>query len=142
MLTAYLRSFPAIGLQIGSPSMLTSTAGVLLKKIAGGSALTPSTFFGMIWLVSIVGEHAIERDHALLDAGTPFGDLLDRSPRPASFASVGKVRLRDLELREAHEPLVQRDAGVGLDLDRAERRLRRRVLSPCTRPPRIAVICF
>ena len=34
--------------------MLTSTAGVWLKKIVGGSALRPSTFFGMIWLVSIL----------------------------------------------------------------------------------------
>jgi len=41
-----------IGLQIGSASMFTITAGVLLKKITGGSALTPSTFFGRIWLLS------------------------------------------------------------------------------------------
>ena len=32
--------------------MLTSTAGVWLKKIGGGSAFTPSTFFGMTRLAS------------------------------------------------------------------------------------------
>src|SRR5580765_4420267 len=48
VLTAYLRSFSLIGLQIGSPSILTITAGVLEKKIGGGSALMPSTFFGTI----------------------------------------------------------------------------------------------
>ena len=35
VLTADLRSFCGIGAQIGSPSMLTSSAGPLLKKIAG-----------------------------------------------------------------------------------------------------------
>ena len=52
VLTANWRSLPWIELQIGSPSTFTRTAGVLLKKIGGGSAFTPSTFFGMIWLLS------------------------------------------------------------------------------------------
>ena len=47
VLTANFRSFSLIGLQIGSPSRFTITAGDLLKKIAGGSDLTPSTFFGI-----------------------------------------------------------------------------------------------
>ena len=51
--------------------MFTSTAGVLLKKIGGGSAFTPSTFFGMIWLLSTVGQHAVERDDALLVGDRP-----------------------------------------------------------------------
>ena len=47
VLTANFRSFSLIGLQIGSPSRFMITAGVVLKKIVGGSAFTPSTFFGM-----------------------------------------------------------------------------------------------
>jgi hypothetical protein len=50
--TANFRSFFSIGLQIGSPSKLTSTAGVWLKKIFGGSALRPGTSFGLIVLLS------------------------------------------------------------------------------------------
>src|SRR4029453_3467665 len=53
VLTAYFRSFSLIGLQIGSPSIFMITAGDLLKKIVGGSALMPSTFFETIWLLSI-----------------------------------------------------------------------------------------
>src|SRR5262245_41510080 len=52
--TAYLRSLSLIGLQIGSPSIFTMIAGFLLKKIGGGSAFTPSWFFGTIWLLSIL----------------------------------------------------------------------------------------
>src|SRR5215207_2604219 len=54
VLTAYLRSFSLIGLQIGSPSRLTITAAVLLKKIGGGSAFRPSTFLAMIRLLSML----------------------------------------------------------------------------------------
>ena len=50
------------------------TAGVLLKKIVGGSALTPSTFFGMIELLSTIREHAIERDDAIV-VGNRLVDL-------------------------------------------------------------------
>ena len=52
VLTAYLRSFSLIGLQMGSPSRLTITAAVLLKKIVGGSALIPTTVFGTMLLLS------------------------------------------------------------------------------------------
>ena len=47
VLTANFRSFSLIGLQIGSPSRFMITAGDVLKKIAGGSDFTPSTFLGM-----------------------------------------------------------------------------------------------
>ena len=54
VLTAYFRSVPVIGLQTGSPSIFTITAGVLLKNTLGGSAFTPSTFFGRTWLLSML----------------------------------------------------------------------------------------
>ena len=48
------------------------TAGVLLKKIGGGSALTPSTFFGDDAALVDVGEHAIERDDAFVGRNRLF----------------------------------------------------------------------
>ena len=103
--------------------MLTSTAGVLLKKIGGGSAFTPSTFFGMIWLVSML---ASTRSSAITrsSSGTDADDLLDHGPELLA-RHRREVGLGDLELREADEPLVQGDAGVGFHLEGAERGLLR-----------------
>ena len=124
VLTANLRSRPFTSLQMGSPSKLTSTAGFLLKKILGGSALMPSMFLGMILLVSIDGEDAVERDHAVLD-GEAFGDFFG-DLRGLFLLQRREIGLGDLEVREAHEPLGERDLRVGLDLDGAEVRLGRR----------------
>ena len=89
MLTANLRSFSLIGLQIGSPSRLTSTAFFLLKNTTGGSAFTPSTFLGMIWLRSML---ASTRSRPITRSST--GIVLSISvtiSRTCSLPSVGKL---------------------------------------------------
>ena len=83
VLTADVRSFCGIGAQIGSPSMLTSTAGVLLKKIGGGSAFTPSTFFGMIWLVSML---ASTRSSAITRSSSGTDAVISSTTRPELIA--------------------------------------------------------
>ncbi len=52
--TANLRSFAAIGLQIGLPSMFTSTDSLVLKNTGGGSAFMSGTLRGVIWLESML----------------------------------------------------------------------------------------
>ena len=89
MLTADFRSFCAIGAQTGSPSRLTSTAGVLLKKTGGGSAFTPSMFLGMIWLVSMLARtrsSAITRSSSGTDAAISASTVCN-----CSRGSVGKL---------------------------------------------------
>ena len=117
VLTANFRSFSLIGLQIGSPSRFTITAGVLLKKIVGGSALMPSTFFGTIWLLSTL---ARTRSSAITRSSSGI-DLLDRRDDLAHLLLRQglEVGLDDPQVLEAHEPVGERHAGVGLELDRA-----------------------
>ena len=81
-----------IGLQMGSPSMLTRMAGLSLKKIGGGSAFTPSTFFGMIWLLSMA---ASTRSSAMTRSlgGTAVVTSAMRV-RSCSFGSVEKFASR------------------------------------------------
>ena len=85
---AYCRSLLAIGLQIGSPSRLTRTAAVLLKNTVGGSALTPSTFFGMI---SLLSRFESTRSSAMTrsSCGMPLSSVATTSCSCA-FSSVGK----------------------------------------------------
>ena len=122
VLTANFRSLSLIGLQIGSPSRLTSTAGVLLKKIVGGSAFTPSTFFGMIWLLSTL---ASTRSSAITRSS--FGHrLVDLRRRPRAdllLGSVWKFASTIFIFCEADQPLGERHLRVGFELDGAERRL-------------------
>ena len=68
--------------------MFTSTAGVLLKSTGGGSAFTPSTFLGMIWLVSMF---ASTRSSAMTRSlsGTDAAISLTTVPT-SSRLSVGK----------------------------------------------------
>ena len=88
MLTAYFRSVPVIGLQIGSPSIFTITAGVLLKNTTGGSAFTPSTFFGMIWLLSTL---ASTRSSAITRACCGISLVISATTScTCGLASVGK----------------------------------------------------
>src|SRR6476620_4468611 len=89
VLTAYFRSFSLIGLQIGSPSRFMITAGDLLKKIAGGSALMPSTFFETIWLLSMF---ARTRSSAITfsSSGTALS-MASLIARTCSFGSVWKL---------------------------------------------------
>ena len=88
MLTANFRSLSLIGLQIGSPSMFTRTAGVWLEKIGGGSAFTPSTFFGMIWLLSMA---ASTRSRAMTrSCGGTEVVTSAMTVRSCSFGSVEK----------------------------------------------------
>ena len=78
-----------IGLQIASPSRFTSTAGPWLAKIFGGSAFTPSAFFGRIWLLSTVAStrsSAITRSWSGIEATTSA-----TTSRTSSFLSVGKL---------------------------------------------------
>src|SRR5262245_40901061 len=88
VLTANFRLLSLIVLQIGSPSMLTITAGVLLKKIGGGSAFTPSTFFGTIWLLS---RFASTRSSAITRSSSGSDlSMSDVISLTFSFGSVGK----------------------------------------------------
>ena len=88
MLTANFRSFSLIGLQIGSPSRFTITAGVLLKKMVGGSALMPSTFFGTIGLLSTL---ASTRSSAITRSSSGIAlSICAMISRTCSFGSVGK----------------------------------------------------
>ena len=90
----------------------------------------------MIWLLSTFAStrsSAITRSSsgiAVDDLGDHLAHLLLRERR--------EVRLGDLQRREVDEPLRERDLRVGLDLDRAERRLRgalrRRTTPPRRRP--------
>ena len=99
MLTANFRSFSLIGLQIGSPSRFTSTAGFLLKKIVGGSAFTPSMFFGMIWLRSTL---ASTRSRPITRSSSGIAlSISATTSRICSLGSVGKldsVILKSLKL--------------------------------------------
>ena len=89
VLTAETRSFCGIGFQIGSPSMLTSTAGVLLKKIGGGSAFTPSTFLGMIALVSML---ASTRSSAITRSSSGIAAVISETiVLTCSRGTVGKL---------------------------------------------------
>ena len=100
--------------------MLTSTAGVLLKKIGGGSAFTPSTFFGMIWLAVDVRQHAVERDHASSSAS------LDRSPRPRPPSAPSwrlEIRCVTRNFEKSTSRSLHRDAGFGFGDHGAEHRL-------------------
>ena len=77
------------------------------------------------------GQHAVERDHALLlgDRGLDLRHhLADLLPRDG-----GEVGLRDLEDREVDQPLLGGHLGVGFDLDAAESGLRRPLWPPRTR---------
>lgn len=121
MLIANFRSLPLMGLQIGSPSKLTRSARVLLKKIAGGSALKPSTALRHDQALVDVREYAIESDHqlgrreCLRDFGEDIACLLARERR--------EVRLGDPDARQVHQPLVQRGGRICFEFDRSERRL-------------------
>src|SRR5882724_11494185 len=78
-----------MGLQIGSPSRLTSTAAVGLKKITGGSAFRPLTFFGTIWLLST---EASTRSSAMTrSARGTFVTMSSTTARTWSRSSVGKL---------------------------------------------------
>ena len=88
VLTANFRSFSLIGLQIGSPSRFTITAGVLLKKIVGGSALMPFDVLRHDAALVHVGEHAIERDHPLV-VWNRLVDRRRRSRAPVPSAASG-----------------------------------------------------
>ena len=68
-----------------------------------------------------VGQHAVERDHALVERHR-CGDFLHDGPKLIAL-EIRKVGFGDLELGEADEPLVQRHARIGLHLDGAERGL-------------------
>ena len=123
MLTANFRSFSLIGFQIGSPSMFTSSAGFLLKKIGGGSAFTSFTSLGMIWLLSML---ASTRSREITRSWSGIALTISATTsRVSSFFTVGKLRLGHLEDREAHQPLRDRHLRVGLDLERAEGRFGR-----------------
>ncbi len=121
VLIAYFRSVPAMGLQIGSPSRLTMTAGVLLKNTAGGSAFTPSTFFGMIWLLSTL---ASTRSSAIT---RPCWTMLLVTAVTTSWicglAERREIGLADPQHREVDEPFGHRNLGIRFRLDRPERRL-------------------
>ena len=86
MLTANFRSLSLIGDQIGSPSMFTSSAGFLLKKIVGGSAFTPSMFLGMIWLRSML---ASTRSSPITRSS--LGTVLSISATTSRNCSLGRV---------------------------------------------------
>ena len=109
MFTANFRSLPRMGLQMGSPSRLTRTAGVWLKWIVGGSALTPSTSFGVIWLRSTLAStrsSAITRSCCGIDAS-----ISATTSRICSRATVGKwdsviLRTEKLTSRSAVDTLV------------------------------------
>src|SRR5262245_43031448 len=89
VLTAYFRSLSLIGLQIGSPSIFMITAGTLLKKIVGGSALMPSTFFGTIWLLSML---ASTRSSAITFSSSGIAlSMASLIVRTWSFESVWKL---------------------------------------------------
>ena len=121
MLTANFRSFSLIGLQIGSPSRLTITAGVLLKKIVGGSALTPSTFFGTIWLLSTL---ARTRSSAITRSSSGWPSRSAPRPRDAApSASVGKLASAIFRFLKLTRRSSSGHLGVGFELDRAQRRL-------------------
>ena len=66
MLTANFRSFSLIGLQIGSPSRFTITAGVLLKKIGRGIGLDALDVLRHDQALVQIGEDAIERNQSIV----------------------------------------------------------------------------
>ena len=121
VLTANFRSFSLIGLQIGSPSRFTSTAGVLLKKIAGGSAFMPSMFFGMIWLLSTLARtrsRAITRS----SSGIAFSIAAAISAN-LIFLQRLEIGFGDLEVLKLDESIRHRHDRVGFEPDRAKCRL-------------------
>ena len=119
--TAYFRSFPLMGLQIGSPSMLTITAGLLLKKIVGGSAMMPSIILRHDLALVQISENPIERDDPLVDGNSLHNDADDFSHlllRQGLEICVG-----NLHILKADQTVGDGHIGVGLELDRTERRL-------------------
>ena len=69
-----------------------------------------------------VGQHAVERDHALVERASTSSISAD-DLRDLIRCKRREVGLGNLQLREAHQPLVERHLGVGFHLDGAERRL-------------------
>ena len=110
-----------IGLQIGSPSKLTRTAGVGAvenRRRIGLHALD------VVWSNQALvhtGQHAVERDDALL-ARNRLGELADDGLHLFAVR-LAEVGLGDGELLEADEAIVERDAGPGLHLDGADQGL-------------------
>ena len=100
-----------MGLQIGSPSKFTSAAGFALKNTAGGSAFTPAHIAAGRSAGIDAGQHAIERDDALFSRDR-IQDVGDHALQ-LFFWQGRKVRFPDRELREIHQTLGDRDAGVG-----------------------------
>jgi hypothetical protein len=68
--------------------MFTRIAAFWLKKIGGGSAFTPSTFFGMTWLLSMAASTR-SRPMTRSWAGTAVVTSA-MTVRSCSFGNVGK----------------------------------------------------
>ena len=128
MFTANFRSLPMIGLQIGSPSRLTTHRRRLAEVDRRRIRLDPRDLLGRDLAPVDAGQHAVERDHPLLlrdhvlDLRHHLADLLPRHGR--------EVGLRDLQDGVVDQPLLGGHLGVGLELDAAEGGL----LRPLRRP--------
>ena len=136
MLTAYLRSFSLIGLQMGSPSRLTITAACLAEEDRRRIGLDPLDGLRHDLALVDVHEDAIERDHPLL-VREGLGDLR-HDFRNALLGQLLEIGLGDLQVLEVDEALVERHLGVGFELDRAQHRLLGAVgcaATPRCRPP-------